>query len=153
VPASFATSWLWCGRCSLSGVRDGLKDLGPIDAADYQHGADQAVRALAQRRSCQSLVAVAIVGGWLGGCCRRHAEQFPAQSQLPRPVPVAEEAEVADAAKPIWQHVDQEAANKLIAAQAHDLLPATVAIVLPAEADAVPVDGHQPAVEPLRGLL
>ena len=58
----------------------------------------------------------------------------------------AEEAEVTDAVKPVWQHMDQEAANELFSREGHCLLTVVVAVVFPAEAYLVAVHGHQPVV-------
>jgi hypothetical protein len=42
---------VWCGCGASSGIWDRLTDHGPLDAADHHHDPDDAVRALAQRRS------------------------------------------------------------------------------------------------------
>ena len=59
-----------------------------------------------------------------------------------------EQAIVADAVEAFWQHVDQEAADKLAGGQCHDLLAlATIGtIVLPSEGNAVVADCDQSAV-------
>ena len=62
---------------------------------------------------------------------------------------------MADAMEAAWQYVEQEAADKLIDGERHDLLAirAVTAIVLIAEGDAVIIEGDQAAVrdgDPMR---
>ena len=59
-----------------------------------------------------------------------------------------EQAVVADAMEPAWQHVKQEAADELVGCERHDALPlpAVAPVVLVAEGDAGIVEGEQPAV-------
>ena len=49
---------------------------------------------------------------------------------------VRQEAEVANAAEPFRQHVEQESTNELVGIERHDLGSVFVAIVPPTEADA-----------------
>ena len=66
--------------------------------------------ALAQRRPCEFLEAIAVVGRRLGcGLGRGHAQQAPAQGQLLLAVAAGEESEVADAMEVGRQDVEQEA--------------------------------------------
>jgi len=59
-----------------------------------------------------------------------------------------EQAIVADAVEAFWQHVDQEAADKLGGGECHAFvsIAALDAIVLPPEGDAVLIEGDQAAV-------
>jgi hypothetical protein len=59
------------------------------------------------------------IGRW---CEQGHAGQFPAASQRPSAMAVSGEAVIADAVKPVRQHMDQEAADELPAVQGHRLL-------------------------------
>ena len=54
-----------------------------------------------------------------------------------------------DAVEPAGQHVEQEAADKLVGGERHDLLAvgAGAAVVLIAEGDAGLVEAEEPAVE------
>ena len=60
----------------------------------------------------------AVVGRQARRCCSRvarlHPEQFPTAGELARPLSIAQEAEVADAVKPVGQDMDQEAANEFV---------------------------------------
>ncbi len=129
-----------CG-CSLLlgwGARQQLNGGEPLDDA---HGS-AAERALGKRH------------GWLDfGVCRRRrgligltAEQAEAERQQLRSLPVAEEAEVADANEAAWHEVQQEAAQEFVCRQAHDALPVAMLGVSPAEADLAVREGDQPAV-------
>src|SRR5690606_39374123 len=55
---------------------------------------------------------------------------------------------MADPVEALRQHVEQEAADELVGADRHHLLPVgpAAAIILVAESDAAPVEGDQPAV-------
>ncbi len=59
-----------------------------------------------------------------------------------------EQAIVADAVEALGQNVEQEAADKLVCCQRHDLLPvrAVASIVLEAQGDALPVERDQAPV-------
>src|ERR1700729_1535579 len=59
---------------------------------------------------------------------------------------VAEKAKVADAVKTVRQHMDQEAADELIAVEGDRLLAVVVAIILPAETNLAVVHRHQAIV-------
>ena len=48
--------------------------------------------------------------------------------------------------KPVGQHMDQEAAEELLAIEGHRLLAIAITVVLPAEADLAVVHGDQPVV-------
>src|SRR6185312_14846728 len=74
---------------------------------------------------------VRFVGRWRGW----RVEQLAAERQLVGAVTVGEEAVVTDAMEAVRQGVQQEAADELIDAEAHDLRLAVVAIVLPTESD------------------
>src|ERR1019366_8081391 len=73
------------------------------------------------------------VTSWPSRTRRCHPEQFPVQSQLPRALTIAEEAEVPDAVKPVRQHMDQEATHELPAIERHRLLAVAIPVILPAE--------------------
>ena len=59
---------------------------------------------------------------------------------------VRQEAEVADAAEPFRQDVEQEATDELVGVERHHLGLVVGAIILPAEADATVLAGEEPAV-------
>ena len=59
---------------------------------------------------------------------------------------MSEEAEVADAHKPAWQQVKQEAAQELFDRQSHDPLLVAVSGVAPAKGYVALGEGNQPAV-------
>src|SRR5687768_18359385 len=61
---------------------------------------------------------------------------------------IGEQAVVADAMEAAGQHVNEKAADELVAGQRHDLvpLPALGAVVLPPEGDAGVVAGDEAAV-------
>ena len=91
---------------------------------------------------------LAKIGGWIGRGWRRgpHRQQFPAERQLPGTMMIGEEAVIADALKPIRQHMDQEAADELVGLEGHRFVLVAAPVVLPAEADLAVVDGQQAAV-------
>ncbi len=64
-----------------------------------------------------------------------HAEKFTATGKLLFAISVPQETVVADALEACRQDVDQKASDKFVGAQRHHLGFATVAIVLPMEAD------------------
>ena len=95
----------------------------------------------------RSGVAVAVVGRRRGrGLGRGHAQQPPAERQLPLAVAAAEEAAVADAVEAARQHVQQEAAHELLGGERQGAQPAAVAVVAPAEAHAAVLDGQDAVV-------
>jgi len=73
-------------------------------------------------------------------------EKGEAKSELGGTVAVGHEAEVADAMEAIGQRVKQEAADKLVGFELHDLCRAVLAVVLPGEGDMILVEGDEPAV-------
>jgi len=73
-------------------------------------------------------------------------EQEAAAQQRCGPLPVGEEAEVADADQAFRQNVDEEASQELIHRDRHDLLLAAGCIVLPAEGDTVILEADQAMV-------
>src|SRR5271165_5099026 len=106
-----------------------------------------AVRTFSQRLSRQRLETVAVVSGNLSrrsGRC--HADQLPAARELLCTMAVAEEAVIANAVKPVWQHMDQEAADELPGLEGHGLLAVVIPVILPAEADLAVVHGDQAVV-------
>jgi hypothetical protein len=48
--------------------------------------------------------------------------------------------------KPVWQHVDQKAADELPGLQAHGLLLVVIPVVFPAESNPFAFDRHQAVV-------
>ena len=77
-----------------------------------------------------------------------HGEQLAGAGDVVGAAAVGEQAIVADAVEAAGQHVDEEAADELVARQRHDLVPLAAfdAVVLPPEGDAVVVEGDQAAV-------
>ncbi len=59
---------------------------------------------------------------------------------------VGEESEVSDANQTAGQNVQQETAQELMGGDGHDLLPAAVGVVSPAEGDAIVFEGHETMV-------
>ena len=62
-------------------------------------------------------------------------EQRAAQRQLVGTAAVGEEAVMADAMKPAWQRVQQEAPDELVGGERHDLVLVVMPVIAPAEAD------------------
>ena len=83
-----------------------------------------------------------VIGWW------RDGEQFACTREVGSACRSGEHAVVADAVEPARQDVKQEAADELVGAKRHDLLPlcAIAAIILLAEGDAGLVEGEQPPV-------
>ena len=84
----------------------------------------------------------AIVGGARRGVCGagrgRHAEERLRASDQATPVRVGEQPEMSDAYEATREDVQEEAAEEFVDGQRHDLRPAAVRVILPAEAhDAV----------------
>ena len=79
-----------------------------------------------------------------------HAEQFSAAAQVLGPMPVAQKAVMANPLEAVGQDMQQEAPQKLVGRQRHQLLPVLVFVILVAEGDlpvfqllkAVVGDGH-----------
>ena len=88
-------------------------------------------------------VAVAAGRGWVG-----HAKELAGQCDAAGAIAAGQEAIVADAVKPVGQHMDQETADELVGVERHELI-ASVAlgpVILPFESDALAGDGDEPAV-------
>jgi hypothetical protein len=83
---------------------------------------------------------------------RRLSQEHVALRQSGRPAAVGEQPEVADADEAVGDHVGQEAAQKLVDVEIHDLHTGPVSVVAPAEMDAAiagvdkPVIGNRHAV-------
>lgn len=73
-------------------------------------------------------------------------QQPAAQVEPGGAMAVGEEAIVPDAVEAVGQRVQEEAADELVGVQRHDLRPAAVAVILPAERDAVVVHADQPGI-------
>jgi len=63
----------------------------------------------------------------------RQSQELSAEWQQRFAAAVCEEAEEADAHKAMWKHMQEEAAQKLLCSDGHELLFAAVGVVLPAE--------------------
>jgi hypothetical protein len=124
----------------------GWRTPGPCDTADHHHDADLTMRTFSQGPASQRLEAITVVGGWLRTNGRRHSEQFPAALKLAGAVTVAEEAIISDAVKSVRQHMDQEAADKLLAVEGHRLLAVAVPVILPPKRNLAVVHRQQPVV-------
>ena len=59
---------------------------------------------------------------------------------------VGQQAVVADAHEAFWQHVEEEAAQKLGCLELHDASPAAVGVILPAESDVLSVEADKAVV-------
>jgi hypothetical protein len=85
--------------------------------------------------------------GWCGkGVCpgpgrwpvpRAACEEPAAERELGGAVAIDQEPVVADPVEPVRQSVEQEAADELVGRQCHNLRPAVVAVILPAEDDLI----------------
>src|SRR5258708_4514480 len=104
------------------------------------------MRALPQRLSGQGLEAITVVGERPGRGGRRHPEQVPAALKLAGTMAVAEEAKIPDAVKSGRQHMDQEAADELLAVESHRLLTIAVAVILVTEPDLAVGHRQEPVV-------
>ncbi len=72
-------------------------------------------------------------------CC--HAEQEAATQQRSGALAVGEEAEVTDADQTLRQNMDEEPSQELVGRDSHDLLLAAGCVILPAEGDAILLEG------------
>ena len=59
---------------------------------------------------------------------------------------VGEKAVVTDAVKAVRQNMQEEAADELVRLEPHDLVPASMAIILVGKGDLIAVDGGKPCV-------
>jgi hypothetical protein len=123
--------WTSIAPCSVSSRTsrgEAPADVGASGGVDKQQDAGVAMWTFSQRPPGQHFVTVAVVSGRIGrhGLGLRHPEQLTAERQLPGTMTIAEEAEVADALKPVRQHMDQGAADEFSAVQTHHLLPITM---------------------------
>lgn len=69
----------------------------------------------------------------------RSGQQPSAQVEPGGTMTVGEKAIMADAMEAVWQRVQEEATDELISIERHDLRPAVMAIIPPAERDAIVV--------------
>ena len=76
----------------------------------------------------------------------RSGQQPAAQFEPGGAMTIGEEAVVADAMEAVGKRVQQEAADELERVERHDLRPAVMAIVPPAEADAIVGHADQPGI-------
>jgi hypothetical protein len=76
----------------------------------------------------------------------RTDQQTSAQIEPGGAMTVGEEAVVANAMQAIGQCVQQEAPDKLVGIERHDLRPAAVAIILPAAGNAIVLHADQPGI-------
>lgn len=76
----------------------------------------------------------------------RSSQQPTAQFEPGGAMTIGEEAVVADAMEAVRQRVQQEATNELVGVERHDLRLAAVAIISPAERDAIVDHADQPGV-------
>jgi hypothetical protein len=67
------------------------------------------------------------------GSGRRDLQKLPAQCELLCPVPIGEEAVVANTLKSFGENVEQEPTDELLGDECHGLVTAVVAIILPAK--------------------
>ena len=70
-----------------------------------------------------------------GGRGRGRVEQVSRAADRRAPLPVGQQAEVADPHEPPREHVEQEPAQELVDGEGHDLRVATIRVVLPPEPD------------------
>src|SRR5438132_2613421 len=89
-----------------------------------------------------------MVGGGFAGrrLGLRHGEKLTATGKLLSSAATAQEAVVADALEAIGKDVKEEAADELVGAERHRLLPVAVAVILPAKTDLAVVDADQAIV-------
>lgn len=76
----------------------------------------------------------------------RTGQQTSAQVEPGGAMTVGEEAIVSNAMEAVGQRMQQEAANELVRVERHHLRLAAVAIILPAEGDAIVLHAGQPGI-------
>ena len=113
------------------------RQLASVIIGPPQHG-QRCAGASARRRSGLS------ASGSRLFCCG--CQQSAAQVELGGAMAVGEEAIVADAMEAVGQGVQEEAADELVGVERHDLRPAAMAIVPPAERDAFVVHADQAGI-------
>ena len=84
--------------------------------------------------------------GWFRRGRRRLRQEHPALSERRAPSAIGEQAEMADADEAVGNHMEQEAAEKFVDRELHDLHTVAVGVVAPAQADATVADGEQAVV-------
>src|SRR6516162_11928125 len=80
---------------------------------------------------------------WVG-----HGEEAAGQCNIVRPSGIGEKAVVTNAVKGVGQDMDQEAADKLVGVEGHQLVASVGLgpVILPFEAHALAVEGDEPAI-------
>ena len=73
-------------------------------------------------------------------------EQEAATQQRRGALTVGEEAEVPDADETLGQNMDEEPSQELVGLERHDLLLAAGCVILPAEGDAILLEGYEAVV-------
>ena len=93
---------------------------------------------------------LALIDGGRGGLAFRFCsgEQLAHAGDVVGASAFGEQAVVPDAVQALWQHVDEEAADKLLGGERHLLISIAAfdAVVLPLEGDALLVEGNQATV-------
>src|SRR5271157_1074643 len=116
-----------------------------LECLDHDH-APAAARA--GIRGWLRLTVIRTVG--VGGLPGRlwDVEQLTGTCDVPGPAAIGEQAVMADAMEPTWQHVDEEAADELVDGECHQLAPLVLlgAIVFPLESDPGILERSEPAV-------
>ena len=86
---------------------------------------------------CREALGGGAFGIWFEIVLLRSCQQSAAQVEPGGAMAVGEEAVVADAMEAVGQRVQEEAADELVGVERHDLRLAAVAIISPAERDAI----------------
>src|SRR5512134_558185 len=86
------------------------------------------------------------IGRWWLRPCRRSWENLTTEGQSSFPVPVGQQAVVADADEAVRQDVEEKSAEKLFTRERHLPEAVVVGIVLPGEGHRFVVEAHQPRV-------
>jgi len=76
----------------------------------------------------------------------RLSKQVTTPGELARPAAIGEQSKVAQPCKAVRQHVQEEAADELVGAEAHHLDRVGVGVVAPAEADVLAVEVDETVV-------
>jgi hypothetical protein len=70
-----------------------------------------------------------------GGCGGSDSEQLAAQREFVVAAAVGKKTVMADAVEPVWQSMQQEAADELVGRQGHHLALIVMPVIAPTEAD------------------
>src|ERR1700746_1511722 len=114
------------------GIHAWCASWGRVQGVDDDHGAVVTLGAGLQRHAGDLFVPVAVVFfDFKVGSGRRDWQKLPAQCELLCPVPIGEEAVVANTLKSFGQNVEQEPTDKLLGDDCHGLVTSLCSLTLP----------------------